>query len=380
MPRLFHALAAPLVVGAVALVPSASGQPRAVYDGPTSAPTIRSILGPFAAETSPTEVLVLATPHLAELPGGVRPEALQPLLRLLSRFRPTAICVEHLPGRDIRAMDALGGTYRQVAEMFASADLRLGRRMGRLTRRSPEASFARAEPLLSGGAPLDAPRRRRLVADLAAALELPSALLQWSYLPEESRRPGPDLPKDVTELLRKRLRSTNEIESLAIPLARGAGLQRLFSVDSQWDGARILREPEPMLEEAFGHPLHEAARALGPQEEQRRLTEEGMRSGNLLPLYLFINGPDFAARDVLAQWSPWLRTRLSSGVDRLRYGNWEARNARIVAHVADASVSTQPGRVLLVIGAAHRPFVEEQLRTLVGLRVLSLDALAAAER
>ena len=78
----------------------------------------------------------------------------------------------------------------------------------------------------------------------------------------------------------------------------------------------------------------------------------------------------------MAQWSPWLRMRLASGVDRLRYGNWESRNARIVANLTDVSSSPRPERVLLVIGAAHKPFVEDLLGRLVHVRLVSFADLA----
>ncbi|KAA0254175.1 MAG: hypothetical protein EDX89_11040 [Acidobacteria bacterium] len=338
-------------------------------------PDVPRLLGSLAAEGPRSEVLVLGTAHLQGLGEGLRRESLAPVISALERFRPTAVCVEHLPARDVAEMDARGGAYREVAEMFAADDLRYGRLLRRVLKASREAAWARAEALLSRSASLDAASRRDLVAWLVAAYEVPTALLQWSALPPDSRRPGPRLPEEVVRWLDRSVASPNEISSIAIPVARAAGLWRLVSVDSQWDGARILSQPEAAVEEAFGHPLKSSGMDSAIYREQRRLTEEAA-SGSLLPLYRFLNAPEYGSEDAVAQWGPWLRMHLASGVDRLRYGNWEARNARMVANLSDVTASTRAERVLFLVGVAHKPFVEDLLRRLVHVKVASFEDLA----
>lgn len=340
-----------------------------------AAPDVPRLLGPFAGDGPRSEVLVLGTAHLRGLGEGLRRESLAPVIATLGRFRPTVVCVEHLPARDIAEMDERGGAYRQVAEMFAADDLRYGRLLRRALKASREAARARAEELLSRSGSLDAAARRDLVGWLVAAYEVPTALLHWSALPPEARRPGARLPEEVVRWLDRSVASPNETSSVAIPVARAAGLSRLVSVDSQRDGARILSQPEPAVEEAFGHPLKKSGMDSAIYREQRKLTGEGA-GGSLLPLYRFLNSPAYGAEDAVAQWSPWLRMRLSSGVDRLRYGNWESRNARIVANLTDVTASARPERVLFLVGVAHKPFVEDLLRRLVHVKVARFEDLA----
>lgn len=338
-------------------------------------PDVPGLLGPFAEEGPRSEVLVLGTVHLGDVGEGLRRESLAPVLSALERFRPTAVCVEHLPARDIAEMDARGGAFRDVARMFAAADLRYGRLLRRLLKTSREASSARAEALLARSSSLDAAARRDLVAWLVAAYEVPTALLHWSALPPEARRPGARLPEEVVRWLDRSVASANEISSIAIPVARAAGLSRLVSVDSQWDGPRILLQPEPAVEEAFGHPLKKSGMDAAVYREQRKLTEEAA-SGSLLPLYRFLNSAGFGSEDAVAQWSPWLKMHLASGVDRLRYANWESRNARMVANLTDVTASTRAERVLFLVGVAHKPFVEDLLRRLVHVKVASFEDFA----
>ena len=341
-------------------------------------PDIPRLLGPFAEDGARTEVLVLGTVHLAQDGQPLNRDRLRPVLEALERFRPTVICVEHLAARDIEDMGARGGTFRQVAEMFAQNDIEHGRRVRRRLGVSRRGAAARAEALLAPETLPDA-SRRELVALLLAAYEAPSALLHWSLLPPAARRPDAGLPADVVRYLDRALASPNEIASLAVPLARTARLRRLVSVDSQWDGARLLQEPEPAIEEAFGHALKKDVLQAGIYLEQRRLAE-GAPGDSLLPLYRFINSPEYGAEDAVAQWSPWLRMRLASGVDRLRYGNWESRNARIVANLTDVTSSPRRERVLLLIGVAHKPFVEDLLRRMVHVRVTPFAALTPQDQ
>ena len=330
---------------------------------PTREPEIASLLGPLAAEGSRSQVLVLGTVHLAQLEKRPGPESLARLRAHLAKFRPGAICVEHLPAHDLAEMDALGGKYREVAEMFAKDDLAIGKLVRRRLGCSRVEAARRAEEHLRDLSKLTPETRVRLVADLLAAYDAPTALLQWSYVSPAVRARTDLLPARARRFLDDRLASPNEISTLADPLARELGL------------ARLIKEPEALVEVAFSHPLRKAIATEEVYADQRRRTEAAVGAGDLLPLYLHINSPAYAAKDVLAQWAPWLRMRLASGLDRTRYGNWEARNLHIAANLAD--VTTPPGseRVLVVFGVAHKPFLDDVLKRLARVKLVHLRDL-----
>jgi hypothetical protein len=342
---------------------------------PTRGPEIASLLAPFAAEGPRSQVLVLGTVHLAQLEKRPGPESLARLRAHLAKFRPSAICVEHLPAHDLAEMDALGGKYREVAEMFAKDDLAIGKLVRRRLGCSRVEPARRADEHLLDSSKLTPETRVRLVADLLAAYDAPTALLQWSYVSPAVRARTDLLPARVRRFLDDRLASPNETSTLAVPLARELGLARLISVDSQWDGARLIKEPERLVEEAFSHPLRKAIATEDVYADQRRRTEAAVGAGDLLPVYLHINSPAYAAKDVMAQWAPWLRMRLASGLDRTRYGNWEARNLHIAANLGDATTPPGSQRVLVVIGVAHKPFLDDALSRLASVKLVHLRDL-----
>jgi hypothetical protein len=63
----------------------------------------------------PTQILVLASPHLSGTPETFDPAVLEPLLERLAAFRPTAIAIEALPGRHIAQMWEYRESYPEVA-------------------------------------------------------------------------------------------------------------------------------------------------------------------------------------------------------------------------------------------------------------------------
>jgi hypothetical protein len=68
----------------------------------------------------PTQVLVLATPHLSGTPEDWDAATLEPLLAKLEAYRPDAIAIEALPGRSISMLWQYRATYVDVAHVYAA--------------------------------------------------------------------------------------------------------------------------------------------------------------------------------------------------------------------------------------------------------------------
>ncbi len=110
----------------------------------------------------------------------------------------------------------------------------------------------------------------------------------------------------------------------------------------------------------FIHLLDAVSKAPVYADATARL-EECVRKGDLFPQYLLLNSPAYAAGDVDAQWGVFLRTRLPSGTDRGRLGLWENRNLKIAARIRAVAARHPGGRILVIYGAAHKPFLEAYL-------------------
>lgn len=341
--------------------------------------TVRRVLDPVAANTPRTEVLVLGTPHLADL-DPFDPKLVAPLIDVLVRFQPTIICVEAMPGEDLARMEEAGGQRAEIAAMFAATPMKLGRELRMEKAITTAAASRRVHDALGAGA-MTPEERAALVVNLMAAYEFPSAVLQWSLVDLDFRRDTSLVPPAVKAWLDSRLASANEIYSVAVPLARRLGLQTLAPVDSQDGAAKLLTLPDAQVEELFGHPLQKKVAKAPVYARTAAMKAAALEQGDLLPYYLHLNSEAWLAGDIDAQWSWYWQSKLPSGADRLRYSLWELRNIEIATAVAQQTASVRNERVLLLIGSAHKRFVEEILGRLVHVRLVELDQIALnAER
>jgi hypothetical protein len=332
-----------------------------------------SVLGSFASSLPPeerTEVLVLGTPHLDQV-QGFEPEMLAGLLDVLEAWEPQVVCVEALPARTLVAMQAEGSAYAPVLDSFGRATIELGRQAQEFL----EVGRAEAGSILAlEGAGL-ASWERALTA--LAALERPSALLAWALARDEGQVPD-DLPEALVTRLDAAVASRNEISSLALALARRLGLPVLDAVDDHMDKDDYLALAGDLERELRGHAEVEAVAEAAAFVAAGRSLSAALEAGDLLPHYLLLDEPEQQAADVRAQWDVFLRTRLSSGLDRARLALWDVRNLAIAANVRRASARVPGGRVLVVIGAGHKPFLDALLGSALDVRLVRLSDLVEA--
>lgn len=327
-----------------------------------------------------SEVLVLGSWHTGSF-KILEERHLHSTLDLLDRFAPTRIAVESLPPDEIALL--LERAPRQPAaaqllEMFGKHITDAGHAMQSALEVGRLEAEARARELLAdAGAGMAPAARAGLVGHLLASYEYYSALLQWSYLDAEARAAA-GLPDGVRESLDERLRSKDEIVTLAMAMARRHGLQRLYPIDSHYEAVRTMEFPEKVMDAVFGDPSIRAWRDRPAAAGMRMLPKRAQESGDLLPLLREVNS--FAVQeDDATQWRAWLAMDHPSGLDRFRYAMWELRNERMASGVLDAAASTRPERVLVVVGFAHKSYLDRELAGKLALRLVQLDALEARD-
>ncbi|HCW51502.1 MAG TPA: hypothetical protein DGR79_05480 [Clostridiales bacterium] len=108
--------------------------------------------------------------------------------------------------------------------------------------------------------------------------------------------------------------------------------------------------------------------------EQDRQLQAYMEQGNLLPFYLDLNS---AARldQITEQWRVFFRTRFPSGLDRARVAMWEVRNLHMAATIRKITALNPGGRMLVIVGAAHKPFLDAYLHSLADIELVHLADL-----
>lgn len=316
-----------------------------------------------------TEVLVLGSVHLSQLPKGVeiKPEQLQPLLDRLTAYHPTIITVEDLSGETCDLMARHPTVYlpkdvhtycRDTSEAKTATGLEI------------PAALAEARQLLKAwpGAPTPA-QRRHLAAVFLASGEASSALVQWLQLPEAERHDGDGLSDALVTQLHKAESRPNESYQIAARLASRLGLQRVYPVDDHTaDGVPVDDEAAygKAVQGAWDKAAARAATVLHKGQELER-------HGDMLALYHFINTP--AAEQTMAEidFAAALRDPSPQHYGQQYVAGWEIRNLRMVANVRTTFADHPGARVLAVVGASHKPWFDSLLGQMQGVDIVDVQ-------
>jgi hypothetical protein len=204
-----------------------------------------------------------------------------------------------------------------------------------------------------------------------AGYELDSVALQWSYLTAQERDEDAVVPKDLRGVLDQRLQSRNEIVTIGIRLARALTLQSLVSIDDH-QAADAETKLLPRLVEAFktNPVLSTAMKSTTLYADSGKLLRESFEKGDALPYYRDVNSLGFGTKDVDLQWGSFLRSKLADQIDRSHLALWEVRNLQIAANIRRLTADHPGGRVLVIIGAAHKPFLESYLQQMADVDVV----------
>lgn len=320
---------------------------------------------PWIAESA--DVMVLGTPHLADLQPAALPVQEQRVIEALANFRPTQVCIEAVPGERIDEFVRDPGRYGELLAMFAMDAVRLAPEQQ--ARRALDARTARqrASDMATKNAPTPA-EQALLVSLQLAAFDPWSALLNWSRLDDAGRKAARStLGSQASERLEQLALSRNEVVRIAIPLAQRFGHRQLCAVDpfaDELDVTALADELQPMLADA----------AIGENIQRfEAWTREGWPGESddaLLQSLRRFNGAEFAHRDRAAQWDIFSKGVGNHPAGERRLMLWHARNAAIQHELLRTMAGTSGDRTLLLIGAAHRPFLEASLRALPWLTVV----------
>lgn len=312
-----------------------------------------------------TEVLVLGTVHLSQLPKGFNPTSLEPLLDKLAAYRPSIITIEAINGEQCdlaaRHPSVYGADYCPSTDKARAA-----------TGLDVPAAIAAVNKTLAAWPAQPTPAQRRALAALfLAANERASAYTQWLQLASGERHAGDGLDAALVAMLQEIATRNNENYQIAAQLAARLGLQRVYAVDDHTGDNIQVPEAE---NEAFGQSVMAAWKSgrapLDAVEEQEQALTA---ADDLLPLYRYLNRPE----------NLWLRADVNAGAtmrakSERRYpqiwvNGWEIRNLRMVANIHQ-TFREQPGaRVLSIVGVTHKPWFDSWLGQMQGVQIVDLE-------
>lgn len=316
-----------------------------------------------------TSVLVLGTNHFSGW-SALQQEWLDPVVSLFVEWEPDIVLIERMPSWQVEMLrkqptrfpGVLGRTHGPEIDNALAAQNSLNIT---LVEALDEIDNLLAEPDIS------AENRRRLALLNMAAFNSETARLHWSHLTDEQRLAGDVIDQDVANELNRMLKSRNETMWLALPIAKALGHGALVPFDDQLEKAVFLKD-ETIDRMVANGAIEQVLEDEVVIELNRIKAERRPASGeDIIEWFLFLNSPEYGRLDADGQWGSFLRAD-RDGHGRQRVALWEARNLRMVANVREL-ISREPGgRVLIIVGAAHKPWMDAYLDLLNDVEVTQL--------
>ncbi|GBR42608.1 hypothetical protein AA101099_2926 [Neoasaia chiangmaiensis NBRC 101099] len=191
-------------------------------------------------------------------------------------------------------------------------------------------------------------------------------------LPDAEQRADDGLTDELVTKLKVQATRKNESNLIGAKLAARLGLERVWSVDSQyfWD--------MPISEKAYAAALgkawdNSATKARGI-EETALYAQIGQPNG-LLAVYRAFNAPSYAIQAYRSDWGAALKEPSPQGYGRHYVGYWETRNLRMVANIREV-LTREPGtRMLAIVGASHKAYYEAYLDQMRDVNLINAEAV-----
>lgn len=316
------------------------------------------------------DVAVLATTHLAGLPKTFDPATLGPLIDRMAAWKPQAIAIETLSGLQCDSLRRYPSRYAGTVESYcpdvSAATTATGLDV-------PAANAAAAALLAAWPRSPTAADRRKLAATFLAAGERDSALVQWLRLAPADRVAGDGIDAALVDLLEKYRVRRNETTLIAAPLAARLGHERLWAMDDHTadsdDGAEAKIAGAAIMA-AWNNPANVRRQA----DTTDMIAKIGTGDG-VLDMYRRLNATGQALLAYDGDFGAQMEEPSAGRWGRKYLGYWETRNLRMAANIR-SEIGMAPGtRVLVIVGASHKPYLDAYLDQMHDVRIVDVMPL-----
>jgi hypothetical protein len=310
------------------------------------------------------EVMVLGSPHLSYFPKTFDPATLRGLEDRLAAWRPDMISIEALSGAQCDHVRRYPGRYKDTIESYcwdpAPARAATGLDV-------PAATAQAEEMLATWPAHPSASQRRRLAALFLAGGERASATVQWMRLPEAERRTGDGLDDKLVEMLNKLKDRRDESYLIAARLAARLEHEQVFAMDDHTADRMVKDEAgwAAAIRKAWDNPAVAKRRAAGDALQAKLGTSE-----DVLAAYRAYNAPEEMRLAYQGDWGAALEEQSPQRFGRQYVGYWETRNLRMAGNIRDAMTPRPGSRMLVVVGASHKGYLEAYLHQMHDVRIV----------
>jgi hypothetical protein len=321
---------------------------------------------------APAQVLVLGTTHLSGLPASTDPGIFQSLIDRLARFHPQIITVEALSGETcdtLQRFQSVHGadTYSTYCPDPAAIE--------KATGLSVPAAITEVDKALAAWPSSPSPSQRRHLAMLfLAANDRASAAVQWLRLPQSERHAGDGLTQDMVDIIQRKGKPLNENYTIAAALAAQLGLERVYAVDDHTaDTALDNNSPEGI---AYGNAIQAAWKSKPPpaSRDQEDRLEKNLHSGaDVIALYRLMNSPQSQRETIASDMGLAVSYAKGQPYGRQYVAWWETRNLRIAANIRSTLQADPSARVLSIIGATHKGYLDAYLDMMQDIRIVDAE-------
>jgi hypothetical protein len=311
----------------------------------------------------PAQVLVLGSPHLAQLPAKLDPQLLEPLLERLARFKPEVITVEGLSGEECDALRRFKNQHDGAAADYCVPMEEIEKATGLTI----PAAYDEVDRTLAAWPAAPTPtQRRRLAMLFLAAGDRASATVQWLRLPEAERRSGDGLTDAMVEIIMRKGKPPNENYAIGSVLAARLGLERIYLIDDHLaDG--------PKLPEGYSQALQ---RVWNPKVKPAIFVEYQRRQANVrtssdvLNYYRWANEPATQRASIIYDMGAAAKDGSPELYGRQYLSWWENRNLRMAANIRSAFAHKPDARVLSIVGSTHKGQLDAYLDMMQDVRLV----------
>jgi hypothetical protein len=294
----------------------------------------------------------------------------EPLVAKLADFQPDLVAIESLSGAQCDYLRTYGFAYEGTAGQYCP-DPSAARAQLKLVGAAAEREL---EEMLSTGRSLLPVQRRRLVALFLAAGEPASACVQWLRLPPSERIADATLTPELIAQLDRKLSRRSEDTLIAIPLAVKLGLERLYPVDDH-TGDRATGPIDESIWQSdmtrvWKNPYADARHRLDAQALDRAAA-----NGDMLGWYVWSNSTQAARLAVASDFAAAAGDAGAQRTGRAYLAYWETRNLRMVANIREIVGRSRADKVLVIVGASHKPYYERYLGMTSDINLVPTEAL-----
>ncbi|MET4731309.1 hypothetical protein ABIE09_005139 [Lysobacter enzymogenes] len=320
------------------------------------------------------QVLVLGSVHLGQdldKDKPFDPASLQPLLDRLAAFAPDTIAVESISGEGCDFMARHPRAYAVDETDHYCPETADARKATGLDR--PEALAQATDALRAWPAAPTPAQRRQLASLFLAAGEPGSAMVQWLQLAPAERRAGDGLDAALAARLQRADTLPDESLQLGARLAARLGLQRLYAIDDHTGDNLDIADPR-----AYGTAIQGLwDAAAGPARPARERLDALRHGDDMLALYRYLNDPQRLRIAIRGDAGAALRDRSEPHYGQQYVAGWETRNLRMAANLRESFRQRPAARVLTVVGAMHKPWLDSLLEQMQNVDIVDAQRALA---